>query len=85
LYVPRYLELKGIPGKCNAWWNGHFLGRYWDIGPQTKFYIPEPIIEEDNQVSLLFSPQDQPLAVKAPPAVQPFDILRKSKWIIPGF
>ncbi|HMF33022.1 MAG TPA: beta galactosidase jelly roll domain-containing protein, partial [Candidatus Lokiarchaeia archaeon] len=83
LWVPRYLELQGILGKCNVWWNGNFLGRYWDIGPQMKFYIPEPIIEMENQVTLLFLPCDGEAALEIPPAVKPFDIVRKSKWIIP--
>jgi len=25
-----------------VWVNGHNLGRYWDVGPQTRLYCPAP-------------------------------------------
>ena len=25
-----------------VWVNGHNLGRYWNIGPQTRLYVPAP-------------------------------------------
>jgi hypothetical protein len=81
LWLPRYLDLSHTPGKCNIWWNGFFLGRYWDIGPQTKFYIPEPIIKEENEVTLLFNPLGKPLEKATAPLVKPYGVFRKSEWI----
>ncbi len=34
-----YIDMAGYK-KGVGWVNGHNLGRYWDIGPQTKFYCP---------------------------------------------
>ena len=34
-----YIDMAGYK-KGVVWVNGHNLGRYWDIGPQTKFYCP---------------------------------------------
>ena len=34
-----YLDMAGYK-KGVVWVNGHNLGRYWDIGPQTKLYCP---------------------------------------------
>jgi beta-galactosidase len=34
-----------------VWVNGHNLGRYWNIGPQTRLYCPAPwLVRGDNEV-----------------------------------
>jgi len=40
VWVPWYLHLKGR-GNGFIYLNGHALGRYWDVGPQWDFYLPE--------------------------------------------
>ncbi|KRV49488.1 beta-galactosidase [Wenjunlia vitaminophila] len=45
-----------FPGfaKGFAWVNGHLLGRYWEIGPQTTLYLPSPLlVPGENTVTLL--------------------------------
>ena len=40
VWVPWYLHLKAA-GNGFIYLNGHQLGRYWDVGPQWDFYLPE--------------------------------------------
>jgi glycosyl hydrolase family 35/beta-galactosidase-like protein len=80
MWIPRYLELKNIPGKCIIWWNGTILGRYWDIGPQTKFYIPEPIIKTENEITILFIPLGKPLELVTAPLVKSYIVVKKAQW-----
>lgn len=39
-----YLDLSDWPKGC-VWVNGHHLGRYWDVGPQKKLYLPAPFLK----------------------------------------
>jgi len=39
--TPLLARLDGM-GKGILWLNGHNLGRYWQIGPQRDYYLPEP-------------------------------------------
>lgn len=82
-WCPRYLEMKNIPGKALIWWNNTFLGRYWDIGPQTKFYIPEPIVKFENEITICFIPLGHPLEKVTAPLVKTYGIYRKSQWNFP--
>jgi hypothetical protein len=37
-----------------VWVNGHNLGRFWDIGPQTKLYVPASfLVRGENRVVIL--------------------------------
>jgi len=36
-----FLDLSRF-GKGMVWVNGHNLGRYWNIGPQQRLYLPAP-------------------------------------------
>jgi len=41
-------------GKGVVWVNGHNLGRFWSVGPQTRLYCPAPWLKAgDNEVILL--------------------------------
>jgi beta-galactosidase len=48
-----YLDMsewtKGI-----VWVNGHNLGRYWNIGPQTRLYCPAPWLRAGDNTVLIF-------------------------------
>ncbi|WP_434362588.1 beta-galactosidase [Parasalinivibrio latis] len=48
-----FLKLDGW-GKGVAYVNGFNLGRYWEIGPQNKLYIPSSIIHEGTNELVLF-------------------------------
>ncbi len=48
-----YLDFTGW-GKGCAFINGFNLGRYWEIGPQRRLYIPGPLIREGMNSILLF-------------------------------
>jgi beta-galactosidase len=37
-----------------VWVNGHNLGRFWDIGPQTTLYVPASFLQRgENRVVIL--------------------------------
>ncbi|RLF23883.1 MAG: hypothetical protein DRN15_04760 [Thermoprotei archaeon] len=39
--------------RCLIFFNGKLIGRYVPEGPQSKFYIPEPLIKEENDIVLM--------------------------------
>jgi len=42
--------MTGWPKGC-VWVNGHHLGRYWEVGPQTRLYLPATFLKPgDNEV-----------------------------------
>lgn len=48
-----YIDMAGYR-KGVVWMNGHNLGRYWDIGPQTKLYCPASwLVKGTNSVIVL--------------------------------
>lgn len=48
-----YLDLLGW-GKGVAFFNGFNLGRYWQIGPQRRLYVPAPLIKTGENELVLF-------------------------------
>lgn len=48
-----FLETEGF-GKGVAFINGFNLGRFWEIGPQKKLYIPAPLIKKGKNVITVF-------------------------------
>ncbi len=48
-----FLDLEGF-GKGCAFINGFNLGRFWDIGPQKRLYIPAPLIKNGRNEIVIF-------------------------------
>ena len=48
-----FLDFDGF-GKGCAFINGFNLGRFWEIGPQNRLYIPGPLIKPGKNVIILF-------------------------------
>ena len=48
-----YLDFTGW-GKGCAWVNGFNIGRFWDIGPQKRLYIPSPLLRKGKNKIILF-------------------------------
>ena len=48
-----FLDFKGW-GKGCAFINGFHLGRFWEIGPQRRLYIPGPLIKKGENEIILF-------------------------------
>lgn len=48
-----FLDFTGW-GKGVAWINGFNLGRYWEIGPQRRLYIPGPLLKTGINEVILF-------------------------------
>lgn len=48
-----FLDFTGW-GKGVAWINGFNLGRYWEIGPQQRLYIPGPLLTKGINEVILF-------------------------------
>lgn len=48
-----FLELPGW-GKGCVFLNGFHLGRYWEIGPQKRLYIPAPLLKQGQNEIIVF-------------------------------
>ena len=48
-----YLDFTGW-GKGCVWVNGFNIGRFWDIGPQKRLYIPSPLLRKGKNEIILF-------------------------------
>lgn len=48
-----FLDVSGF-GKGCAFVNGFNLGRYWDIGPQKRLYVPGPLLKKGKNEIILF-------------------------------
>ena len=48
-----FLDMEGF-GKGCAFLNGFNLGRFWEIGPQKRLYIPGPLLKEGRNELILF-------------------------------
>jgi beta-galactosidase len=61
-----YLDMRNWT-KGVVWVNGHNLGRYWNIGPQTRLYCPAPWLKPgDNEVVIfdLHQMEAQPIELQ---------------------
>ncbi|MCE5327099.1 MAG: beta-galactosidase [Planctomycetaceae bacterium] len=54
-----FLRISG-PGKGQIFLNGHNVGRYWSVGPQELYYLPECWLREDNDVTLFVEDGHRP-------------------------
>jgi beta-galactosidase len=48
-----FLDFEGW-GKGCAFLNGFNLGRYWEIGPQKRLYIPAPLLKKGTNEIIMF-------------------------------
>jgi beta-galactosidase GanA len=48
-----FIDMTGYR-KGVVWVNGHNLGRYWDIGPQTRLYCPAPWLKAGENEVVVF-------------------------------
>lgn len=48
-----FLELDGF-GKGCAFVNGFNPGRFWDIGPQKRLYLPAPLLKKGTNLIIIF-------------------------------
>jgi beta-galactosidase len=51
--VDTFIDMAGYK-KGVVWVNGHNLGRYWDIGPQTRLYCPAPWLKAGQNDVVVF-------------------------------
>ncbi|MCR5153226.1 MAG: beta-galactosidase, partial [Lachnospiraceae bacterium] len=52
-YKDTFLDLTGF-GKGCAFINGFNLGRFWEIGPQKRLYVPGPLVKEGKNEIIVF-------------------------------
>ncbi len=52
---PLFLRISGTK-KGQIYLNGHNVGRFWNIGPQEYYYLPEPWLADENEL-LIFEEQ----------------------------
>ena len=55
---PLFLELTS--GKGQVFVNGHNCGRFWSVGPQTRYYLPSCWLKSDNEIVLFEESGKQP-------------------------
>lgn len=48
-----FLELEGFAKGC-AFVNGFNLGRFWEIGPQKRLYLPAPLLKKEMNTIIIF-------------------------------
>ncbi len=48
-----FIDMTGYR-KGVVWVNGHNLGRYWEIGPQTRLYAPAPFLKAGRNEVVVF-------------------------------
>ena len=48
-----FVELEGW-GKGCVFLNGFNLGRFWEIGPQKRLYVPGPLLKKGNNQFIVF-------------------------------
>ncbi|MGH3859653.1 beta-galactosidase [Actinokineospora sp.] len=75
-----FIDLPGF-AKGVVWVNGFNLGRYWDRGPQTRLYVPKPVLVEGaNEIVVLdLHPGDSDtVRFVAEPALGEPDVFRGS-------
>lgn len=48
-----YVDLTGW-GKGTVWINGFNLGRFWEIGPQKRLYLPAPLLHSGENTIIIF-------------------------------
>ncbi|MDE5680446.1 MAG: beta-galactosidase, partial [Lachnospiraceae bacterium] len=48
-----FLDTEGFAKGC-AFINGFNLGRFWEIGPQKRLYIPAPLLKKGRNTIILF-------------------------------
>ncbi|MBO5033251.1 MAG: beta-galactosidase [Lachnospiraceae bacterium] len=57
-----FLELEGW-GKGCVFLNGFNLGRYWEIGPQKRLYIPAPLLKQGRNEIVVFETEGKSTGV----------------------
>ncbi len=58
LVAPIYVEVSGWGKSADLFWNGAHIGLYSELGPQHRFWVPDPLIRGHNRVSLRVSGYD---------------------------
>jgi beta-galactosidase len=48
-----YLDMSGWPKGC-VWVNGHHLGRYWEVGPQKRLFLPANFLKKGKNDIVIF-------------------------------
>ncbi|MBA7494781.1 hypothetical protein ES702_05358 [subsurface metagenome] len=49
IFYPIRIAMEGM-GKGQIYLNGHNIGRYWQIGPQKEYYLPETWLKNNNEL-----------------------------------
>ena len=66
-----FLDFEGW-GKGCAFLNGFNLGRFWEIGPQKRLYIPAPLLKKGTNEIIMFETDGKTapeISLKAEPDV----------------
>jgi beta-galactosidase len=64
-----FLDMHGWK-KGVVWVNGHHLGRYWNVGPQQRLYLPAPWLKKRRNQVIIFDPE-----VTSPVSLSSFTVM----------
>jgi len=65
-----FLDVSGWK-KGAVWVNGYHLGRYWNVGPQQRLYLPAPWLKKGRNEVIIFDPEmASPVPLKSFTAMQ---------------
>ena len=65
-----FLDVSGWK-KGVVWVNGYHLGRYWNVGPQQRLYLPAPWLKKGRNEVIIFDPEmTSPVPLKSFTAMQ---------------
>jgi hypothetical protein len=77
-FIPIFLNISDeIKGKINIYLNGTLIGRYWDVGPQSNFYLPEPLLKRNNFLTFFVNTDEKNLELDKKFKIGTFTILKK--------
>lgn len=75
--VPIGLSLKELNCKALVYLNGHLVGRYHPLGPQTVFLLPAPWVKGDNQLALALDTECRPCRIGEVAVLSRFPVRRR--------
>ncbi|MHA1728763.1 MAG: hypothetical protein ACTSWY_08535, partial [Promethearchaeota archaeon] len=78
-FMPLYLKIPQDMGKINIYLNGFPIGRYWEVGPQFKFYLPEPLLKRENDLTMFVNTDGRRVIFDKKFEINSYQILKKIK------
>jgi len=76
---PLCLKIKKLTQNCLIYLNGKLIGKYEDVGPQKKFYLPENLLKKENLLVLFIESSGRENIVFSELEIEPYYIAKERK------